>query len=144
MIEFRKLDRNNFYECINMRLKGDQTRFIDNITMYISLAYVIEEYEPLLIYYKEEMVGFLTLCFNKSEKEYWIDCFFIKESEQSRGYGSWALKKLISIIKEDKSYHIIKISIHQDNFRAMSLLDKLGFYRTDFIENGKIIYELRY
>lgn len=127
MIELKSVTRENYQEIINMRVKEEQIPYVQNIHLCLSKSFVYEEYKPLVIYYKQDIIGFLFIYLEVATKTYWIDNFFIRAEKQQRGYGSWALKKIVTVLKEDKMNQCIRVSVSEKNKPVLNLLVKAGF-----------------
>lgn len=127
MVIFKEVDRNNFWECIDISVSDEQVDFVTSNAVSIAQAKVQPECKPLIIYNDDIMVGFLMYCIDEDDGEYWIYRLMIDKNHQSKGYGKEAFSKLLEIIKEDKSHNKIFLGVHKDSLSAVNLYRNFGF-----------------
>ncbi len=129
-ISLRKIDQDNWRECIALKVKDEQSRFVATNENALALAYVHTEMNPLGIYLDEKMVGFLMHALDPDDNLYYINRLMVDENYQGRGYGKAALKLLIGELKNEgvKSLDILH---KPDNYSAIKLYRSLGFEQTN-------------
>ncbi|MBS1517361.1 MAG: GNAT family N-acetyltransferase [Bacteroidetes bacterium] len=137
-ISFRKIDENNWRECIKLRVGNDQKRFVATNENGLALAYVHKEMNPLAIYNEELMVGFIMYARDPDDGIFYINRFMIDEKFQGKGFGREALAMLLNELRERK---IEKVDIlHKpDNFHAIKLYQSLGFELTEMKVGDDVI-----
>ena len=144
MIEFREIDRNNFFDVIKLSVADGQKEFVAPNLVSIAQAKAFPECICLSIYHNNILVGFTMYCIDYEDKEYWISRLMIDEKYQSKGYGKAAMEKLIDRIKEDKKHEVIYISFEPENTWAKHLYEKLGFAADGRVIEGEAVYKLEY
>lgn len=144
MIEFREIDRNNFFDVIKLGVADGQKEFVANNLFSLAQAKAFPECICLSIYHDHILVGFTMYCIDDEDREYWIYRFMIDEKYQSKGYGKVAMEKLIDRIKEDKKHEVIHISFEPENTWAKHLYEKLGFAADGRVIEGEVVYKLEY
>lgn len=130
---FKEITRENFWECIELSVAEEQAGFVASNAVSIAQSKVQRECIPLAVYDDELMVGFIMYCIDEDDGEYWIYRIMIDRQYQSKGYGKETLKKLLEIIKEDKSHNKIFLGVSKENTYAVRLYKSFGF---DF--NGQV------
>lgn len=130
---FKEITRENFWECIELSVAEEQAGFVASNAVSIAQSKVQLECIPLAVYDDELMVGFIMYCIDEDDGEYWIYRIMIDRQYQSKGYGKETLKKLLEVIKEDKSRNKIFLGVSKENTYAVRLYKSFGF---DF--NGQV------
>lgn len=102
--------------------------FIDSIENYISK---IKKFGKVISFLDKEKIIAYVLYYDNQETTY-ITMVFVHESYRSKGLA----KKLIQILKilHDK----IKLEVNPENYKAVSLYQKLGF---KFSSNREMVFE---
>lgn len=144
MIEFREIDRHNFFDVIDLKVADEQKAFVATNVFSLAQAKAFPECICLAIYNDEVLVGFTMYCLDADDKEYWIYRLMVDSKFQSKGYGKAAMEKLIDRIKEDKEHHMIYLSFEPENDLAKKLYEKLGFQADGRVIDGEVVYKLEY
>lgn len=127
MILFKEITKENFWDCIELTVAEDQVDFVTSNAVSIAQSKVQPECIPLVVYDNDTMVGFIMYCIDEDDGEYWIYRMMIDKNHQSKGYGKEALKKLLEIIKKDKSHNKIYLGVHKEGIYAVKLYKSFGF-----------------
>ena len=144
MIHFKEIDRNNFFDVIDLKVAEEQKNFVATNVFSLAQAKAFPECIPFAIYNDEDLVGFIMYCMDTDDHEYWIYRLMIDHKYQGKGYGKAAMDKLIDMIKEDTSHHVIYLSFEPENIGAKQLYEKLGFKPDGRVIDGEIVYKLAY
>jgi diamine N-acetyltransferase len=144
MIEFKKITEENFKGIINMKQPKDQHYVASNA---VSLAQAWLYYEnhdvyPFAVYNEESLVGFMMLDEDLDERCMTVWRFMIAVEHQNKGYGTEALKKIISLVKESRKYDYMTLDYAIGNEHAKYIYEKLGFLPTGEISNGEVVMRL--
>lgn len=144
MILFKEIDRENFWECVDIAVSEEQADFVTSNAVSIAQAKVQPECIPLAVYNDDAMVGFLMYCIDEDDSEYWIYRMMIDKNHQSKGYGKEALEKLLEIIKGDKTHNKIFLGVHKDSISAVNLYKSFGFEFNGQVFGSEHIMRLDY
>ena len=129
-VELRKIDESNYLDCFNLKLWSEQERFVSHPIRSLAQAYVYyNQCTPFGIYAGDKMVGYVMVIYDYDEETYNIWHMMIDRSEQGRGYGKAALKKVLEYIREKPfggSGHIL-LTCNPENQAAYRMYKKLGF-----------------
>ncbi len=86
------------------------------------------------VYVGDSLIGFamhgktrILLC-----SQVWLDRFMIDKDYQGKGYGKKSMELILQKMHEDYCCNKIYLSVHEDNFLAIKLYNKLGFKKTIF------------
>lgn len=129
-ITLRKIDQDNWRDCIALKVKDEQKRFVATNENALALAYVHTEMNPLGIYLDEKIIGFLMYALDPDDNIYYINRFMIDENYQGKGNGRKALSLLIEKLKNE-GVKVLDILHKPDNQSAINLYKSLGFELTD-------------
>ena len=127
MITLREINRDNFWDCIELNVGIGQQNFVTSNAISIAQSKVQPECIPLAIYHHDIMVGFLMYCLDVEDQEYWIYRFMIDEHYQGQGFGTVALNQLVQLIQEDTLHHQIFVGVHYNSDIAIQLYENAGF-----------------
>lgn len=144
MIQLREVDENNFYECINLKVKDEQNKYVAKNTYSLAQAWLYYSVtRPFAIYYNDTMVGFVMLEYDEVEKECGIWRFMIDERYQNKGYGKEAMEAVLKYIKSNPVFELIYLSFKPENIIAEKLYRNFGFVPTGEIDDGEIVMILK-
>lgn len=142
-ILLKEINSNNWKECIDLSVKGDQRDFVDP-NSHSLLQTKFEKYlYPLSIYEKNTMVGFLMYGRESSTERIVLHRLMIDEKYQGKGYGKEALKKLINLIKNKYGNIKLYTSVEPENLSALLLYESIGFVKTEEIIEGENVLEIK-
>lgn len=144
MIKFREITKDNFWECVQLSVSEQQRDFVTSNAISIAQSKVQPECIPLAVYDNDIMVGFLMYCIDEDDGEYWIYRMMVDEKYQSKGYGKQMLKKLLGLIKQDKTRNKIFLGVHKESISAVKLYERFGFYFNGQVFGNEHIMRLDY
>lgn len=133
-VTLRKIERDNFRECIKLKVAAGQEHFVASNVYSIAQAYVEPKCVPLAVYEGETMVGFVMYTWDEGEQKWWIFRVMIGADYQGKGYGRAAMVALMKLISEQRGGEEIAISYETENEVARKLYASLGF-----VETGEVI-----
>jgi diamine N-acetyltransferase len=132
MIRLETINRDNWYECCQLKIAGSQEAYMEPNAVSILQS----QFEPSLracaIYGEGRMAGFLM--FNTVPEEldsYWIYRIMIDASMQGKGIGKAATVLMLEEMAHLAEAKSIAVGYHPDNLAAHGLYKSLGF-----IDNG--------
>jgi len=142
-IEFRKIDKNNYEECIDLVVNDCQKKFVAPNWWSLLQGIYEEDKYPLAIYKGDIMIGFLMYSFEVATDEYpvsswWLERFMIDRKFQHKGYGEYSLKKFLDYITSQLGKIEIRTSAEAENEIVINLYKKVGFVKTGEVVMGEI------
>ena len=91
-IYLKKIDKNNYKECINLKLTSEQERYVSsNLLSLVQTAYE-DDFYSLGIYNNDMMVGFILYDYDLSISGWSMSRFMIDYKYQNQGIGEKALR----------------------------------------------------
>ncbi|HEY0428831.1 MAG TPA: GNAT family N-acetyltransferase [Pyrinomonadaceae bacterium] len=140
-VSLREIDKNNFLECINLKVAGGQENFVAGNLMSIAQAKIYPTLEIRGVYAGDEMVGFAMFGFSPVEDKFYLVRLMIDEKHQGKGYGRAAVLAIIERLRRQPECTEIFLSFVPENKNAEKLYTSVGFERTGETDakSGEII-----
>ena len=144
MISLRNLNRDNWVECIGLKLHEDQIGNLASNVHTLAESKFNPHYRLRAIYRDEQMAGLLAYTPEDDppdESLYWIYRLMITADLQRQGIGISAMKLAIAEITELGASRIR--TMHKpSNTAAASLYKRLGFKNIGLHDDGDILLEI--
>ena len=143
-ISLRKIDKNNFRECVNLKVAGSQEKFVAPNVMSIAQSKIVfPAANTLAVYAGDEMVGFVMFGYDEDDGHFYLGRLMIDEKHQGKGYGRAATLEVIERMKQIENCREIFLSFVPENTGAEKLYSSVGFEQTgDVSESGEIVMRL--
>jgi diamine N-acetyltransferase len=143
MISLRAITKDNYDECLKLKVAEDQKRFVATNVRSIADSKILPYLIPLAVYVAETMVGFTLHGKDPESKKYYIVRLMIDERFQGKGYGKRATLKLIEKMGNHEDCDAVYLYFVSDNFGAEKLYTNLGFEKTGVIDEEYSEIEMR-
>ena len=151
MPEIRPVTIENWHSLIKLKVREDQTGYVASNLYSIAQAQFGDEYQghwdlhPFGIYDGDVPVGFLMYGFNFEHptQQAFIQRLMVDEKFQGKGYGRFAMEKLIEIFRADERIKEVGISYAPENNTARKLYASIGFVETGEIFEGEALALLK-
>ncbi|HQY21588.1 MAG TPA: GNAT family N-acetyltransferase [Ignavibacteria bacterium] len=141
-ITLRKINEDNWRECIALTVNDDQLTFVGSNVNGLALAYAHKEMNPLAIYNDETMVGFLMYAKDPDDGVYYINRLMIDRKFQGNGFGKQALSELLNLLR-DLKVESVDILHKPDNHKAIKVYESLGFILTEDKVGDEVVSVLK-
>ncbi len=139
MVELRRIDKDNYIECLNLQVSEGQRNFVASNVYSLAQAWVYSQTAyPFAIYADGTMVGFVMMGFYEVKQVYTIWRLMIDARYQGKGYGKTALQLSIDYLRQEHHVNQIYLSFEPDNTVAEKLYSSFGFQRTGEVAGGEI------
>ena len=133
-MEFREIDRSNYWDCIALTIDNSQEGFVaDNKQSLVEAAYEDGLY-TLGIYHEETMVGFVLYDYDDTFPGWSMSRFMIGKQFQGKGYGKQAVLAFLDYFKGKHDADRLYISVSLDNTVARNLYSSIGFVEIKEVE----------
>ena len=133
-MEFRKIDKTNYWDCISLEVEESQKYFVaDNAHSLVEAAFE-EGLHTLGIYAEEDMVGFVLYDYDDTFPGWSMSRFMIGKQYQGKGYGKQAVLDFLAYFKKEHKADKIYISVSLDNAVARRMYANIGFREIKEIE----------
>jgi diamine N-acetyltransferase len=142
MVTLRPIIKENWIECIGLKVRPEQQDFVATNLYSIAESKADPSLIPMAIYNGEVMVGFTMYGRDPEDGRYWIVRLMIDERYQASGYGKQAMKQVITLLEQEKDCTDIYVSHKPANEYADSLYKKLDFEDTGEVVGGEVVNRL--
>lgn len=128
-ITLRPITRENFDECVGLRISDDQAGLIASNVHSIAESAIDPSLVPRAIYAGETMVGFAMYDRQPDPRDgrYWIHRLMIDERYQGKGYGRAGLLAMMQAMLAQPGCDEIMIGHYPHNVVARKLYESAGF-----------------
>ena len=135
MVELRKINEDNYEECLNLRITDINLDFVDSVAWSLAEAWVhYDNSRPFAIYADHMMVGFVSMYIGDNNPQ--IINFMIDSRFQKRGYGTAAARLCVEYLCKEYNASRISLPVNLGNITAQKFWRNIGFETTDDMENG--------
>lgn len=133
-MEFREIDKSNYWDCIALTVDDSQIDFVaDNKQSLVEAAYEDGLY-VLGIYNEDAMVGFVLYDYDKTFPGWSMSRFMIGKQFQGKGYGKRAVIAFLDYFKKMHGADKLFISVSLDNTVARKMYSDIGFKEIKEVE----------
>ncbi len=134
-LNIKIIPRDKWDTIVDLSVHAEQCHFIETSLQCLndakSNAYKMK-WDFYGIYIHDELIGFAMhgkdrlLFFT----QVWLDRFMIDKKYQGKGYGKKSMNLILQKMYDDYNCKKIYLSVHEDNYPAIELYEKLGFTKT--------------
>jgi diamine N-acetyltransferase len=140
-VTFRALTKDNFRECVGLRVRDDQP-FVASNVYSIAQSKVEPEFVPLAVYSDETMVGFILFKIDREARELYLCRFMMDQRFQGKGYGLATLAMLKEMALSEQGVDAMTLSTAPENARGIRIYTRFGFVDTGAIDHGEKVFRL--
>lgn len=136
MIKLFDIDEQNFLDVRRLGVKEEQKRFLDSAVGIISRGYVYRLCGGRVIGIADDdcIVGVaLVRDLDEEPACYDLQQILIDERFQNRGYGTEAVRLILSMLSDEGKYNRVDVCVDKANTAALKMFAKLGFEDTGYI-----------
>ena len=144
-LSVRQVTKDNWNELVRLKVREDQKNFVaSNVYSIAESQFGYDEkdgkghwdFYPFGIYDDETPVGFLMYGINYDypETQGLIVRLMVDENHQGKGYGKFAMQKVLEIFRADVRIQNAIITYAPENDGARKLYANIGF-----VENGEVL-----
>ncbi len=133
-LEFRKITKENYMECIALKVDESQKHFVaDNAQSLVEAAFEDGLY-TLAIYHNRTMVGFILYDYDEDIPGWSLSRFMIGKQYQRKGCGKRAVLEFLDFFRKNYDADKIYISVSLENVVARKMYGDIGFREIKEIE----------
>lgn len=127
MITFRKINQNNYMDCICLKVREDQTGFVADNARSLVEAQFEEGLYTRAVYSDDTMVGFVLFDYDPEIPGWCMSRFMIGAQYQGQGLGKEAVLRFLGFMKEEMKVEKLYLHVELENTVAYQMYEKLGF-----------------
>ena len=128
MIKLRQVTQDD--RILDLDIRADQYKFGVNPKRILGDAFALDNKNRTNIFaiYNDELpVGMVEYCDEDDLLCYNILYLFIDQRYQGKGYGLATMRLIIDMLKKDKKYNKVSVTLYIGNETARNLYEKIGF-----------------
>ena len=133
-LEFRKITKENYMECIALKVDESQKHFVADNAQSLAEAAFEDGLYTLAIYHNRTMVGFILYDYDEDIPGWSLSRFMIGKQYQGKGYGKRAALEFIDFFRKNYDADKIYISVSLENAVARQMYGDIGFREIKEIE----------
>lgn len=140
-MKIEKLDVHNLNILTELFDYNDEEQMIIECTHDIQAGII----DIFVLYDEDVLVGELRVMYESVDENYairgrraYLFAFRVCESHQNKGYGTYLLQAVLSLLLEN-GYYEFTVGVEDDNFRAIHMYQTLGF--TEFLLRKREAYQ---
>lgn len=144
MLSLQALTKENWLACAKLQVLPEHESFVAPNVFSIAESKFEPHYHPRVIYWNDQVIGFLMYCPEIDPPEpdvFWFFRFMLQPEFQNRGLGHQACQLAMQAMKALGAVRI-KTMHHPDNHVAAHLYRQIGFKENGLREDGDM--ELEY
>ncbi|AWP28082.1 GNAT family N-acetyltransferase [Paenibacillus sp. Cedars] len=145
MITLHVIDKDNWEDCIRLKPKPEQEKWIAPNLYSIAEAQFMEGFETRAIYHDDEMIGFVMYGPHSCDDNYWIYRFMIDGRFQGQHYAKPAIRLVLDEIRKasDRTDHVM-LCYKSENERAKTVYTQMGFQEAGYAPWGDAMAKYSY
>lgn len=139
MIKLVEVNEQNWSEVVSLRVEEEQKKFLDQPIGILARGYVYRSCNARVfgIAKDEQMVGVARVKDMDEEPAcYDLQQFMIDRRFQRKGYGTEALRMILSVLSEEMKYEQVEVCVDKGNAAALRMYQKNGFADTGYIDES--------
>ena len=137
MIRLDDVDEANWISVARLSVSDEQQAFLDRPIGIIARAYVYRgsHARVFVICNDADIIG-AALLRNLDEEPacYDLQQFMIDKRFQNKGYGTEALKQILSLLKDERKYDCVEVCVNKSDASALHVFKKAGFVDTGYVD----------
>ena len=138
MLKLTEINEDNWLAFRSLSVVDDQRGFLDSAVGILARGYAYRACRARVLGIAEDgaAVG-LALVRDLDEEPacYDLQQFMIDRRFQGRGYGTEALRLILSGLERERKYGCVEVCVRRDDAAALRLYEKLGFVDTGYIDD---------
>ena len=137
MLKLIDVNEQNWLDISRLSVREDQRGYLDNALGIIARGYVYRACRARVIgIADDETIIGVALVKDLDEEPacYDLQQFMIDRRYQGKGYGTLALRMILSNLKAERKYDCVEVCVKKDDAAALHLYEKVGFVDTGYVD----------
>lgn len=148
MIRLEAVTEENWLDVTRLSVSDAQRAFLDRPIGILARAYVYRQCNArvFVIINDSDIIGLaLVRDLDEAPACYDLQQFMIDQRFQNQGYGTEALERIISLLKDEGKYDCVEVCVNKADASALRVHEKTGFNDTGYHdEDAPDCLNLRY
>ena len=137
MVTLTEINEKNWLDYVNLSVADEQKRFLDSAVGILARGYAYRASRARVIGIAADGVP-VGLALMKDLDEdpscYDLQQFMIDQRFQGRGYGTEALRLILSELERERKYGCAEVCVKREDAAALRVYEKLGFVDTGYVD----------
>ena len=137
MIRLGAVTEENWLSLTRLSVSDAQQAFLDRPIGIIARAYVYRHHNArvFVIINDDDIIGLaLVRDLDEAPACYDLQQFMIDQRFQNRGYGTEALQRILSLLKDEGKYDCVEVCVNKADASALRVYEKSGFADTGYLD----------
>ena len=137
MLRLIEINEENWLAVAGLTVHEEQKGFLDSPIGILARGYVYRACRARVIGIAEEdtVIGVaLVKDLDEEPACYDLQQFLIDRRYQGRGYGTEALRRILSELEKERKYDCVEVCVNREDAAALRVYEKLGFADTGYVE----------
>ncbi len=137
MLRLSEINEDNWLEVRRLTVSEDQKGFMDSALGIIARGYVYRAFRAKVYAIAEDdnVIGAALIKDLDDEPAcYDLQQFMIDARFQGRGYGTAALRLILSELEKERKYPCAEVCVKKDDRAALRVYEKVGFVDTGYVD----------
>lgn len=139
MITLIDVNEQNWADITALSVHEEQKGFLDSPVGIVARGYIYRDCNArvLGICHEKQLIG-LALVKDMDEEPacYDLQQFMIDRRFQNKGYGTEALRLILSRLAGERKYDQVEVCVHQKDAAALRVYEKVGFVDTGYVDEA--------
>ena len=137
MLKLIEVNEQNWLDIRNLSVSESQTSFLDSAVGILARGYVYRQNRARVIGIADDdtIVGVvLVKDLDEEPACYDLQQFMIGRQYQGNGFGTEALRLILSELEKERKYDCVEVCVKRDDTAALHVYEKAGFVDTGYID----------
>ena len=137
MIRLFEIDEENWTAVRSLSVREDQRGFLDSAEGILARGYVYRNDRARVIGIAAGDTAVGVVLVKDLDEEpacYDLQQFLIDARYQGRGFGTEALRLILSELKAERKYDCVEVCVKRDDAAALHVYEKAGFSDTGYVD----------
>ena len=139
MIKLVDVNEQNWLDVVSLSVNEDQKKFLDTPIGIVARGYIYRSDNARVygISNNEHIIG-VALVKDMDEEPacYDLQQFMIDRRFQNKGYGTEALRLILSVLSKEGKYDQVEVCVNKNDAAALWMYKKAGFEDTGYIDES--------
>lgn len=139
MIQLVDVTEHNWLDVVSLSVREEQKSFLDSPLGIVARGYIYRSCNAKVygISNEEQIIGVaLVKDLEEDPACYDLQQFMIDQRFQKKGYGTEALRLILSVLSKERKYDQVEVCVHKNDAAALRMYKKVGFENTGYIDEG--------
>lgn len=138
MLKLIEVNEQNWLDIRNLSVSDSQASFLDSAVGILARGYVYRNNRARVIgIAADETIVGIALVKDLDEEPacYDLQQFMIDRRYQGKGFGTEALRRILSELEKERKYDCVEVCVKKDDAAALRVYEKAGFVDTGYIDD---------